>query len=148
MPKLTFIYIILETNRINHTALYKEAKNHNDFDDENFKRSYFNRNIYGEWNSKSMDLQVNGNKNKSSREHDEVLSKTISLSKFKKKTKKDSQRFLCFYSKIFKGTSNKNKESNETEIRISFEKFLKHYERFSQDEVKIQSINNINSIYV
>lgn len=133
--KVMYFYIKMRTDRINHTALFKNAEKKGKFNAENFNRMFYSE-------------PVRGGKNKSSREHDEVISRTLPVLGFSviydvvTFKKKPDERHAIIYKKCNSITD------NLSIIVKSFEDFARQYRRHAEDVVPVEFalVNNPSNL--
>lgn len=121
-PKYTYVYITMETSNVNHTSLYKSVCKMDGFRGDTFKRMYLTPSVkYG--------------KNKTSREHDEVISRCVPLLCFDKKfletkTKKSGvARHVVIYRKVL--------STDEAAQRLVTSDLLTFFKRYRRKEGEI-----------
>lgn len=107
-------YLVMETNDINHTALYKTGEVKEGFKLDTFKRLFYTSPGRG--------------KDVTSREHDEIISGIIPLLGLhvfyrETHTKKNTRRFAIIYKKII------STEAEINEAKREMEDFYRHYRR-------------------
>jgi hypothetical protein len=133
-PKHIYGYIVMETNDVNHTALFTAAEKTGTMTTDSFRRLY---------------LTAGGrDKDLGSREHDEVISRTVPILGFsvtyrelQNKTRK--RRFAIIYKRINTTTEPDAKVNLENQLQD----FYKHYRRHV-GEITVQYVPNINNLEI
>lgn len=120
-PKFMYAYIETEPCRLNHTALYKAAEKTGKLKIDTFQRIYYTA------------PSGYGKKDKTSREHDEVISRSVPcITNFSVAyrvvtfTKSPPKRFITIYKKYRPSTD------SETQIIRELNDFVKHYRRHDE----------------
>ena len=126
-------YIIMETNNVNHTALYSAVNKTDEFKSESFKRLY--------WSIPSP----YGRKDLSSREHDEVIARAVPVLGFTASfrefvTKKSTRRFVVISKRV---------DTNEADVMakasIGLQTFYKQFRRH-EGSITVHQINNLANL--
>lgn len=130
-PKYSYAYIIIETNNVNHTALYTAGEKTGKMATDSFRRLYLSPGGQGK------DLK--------SREHDEVISRavpTLDLNvTFREfSTKRTIRRFAV----IYKRTNIMDPDLVVGSIK-ELQDFFKHFRRHPSDVI-VRYISNISDL--
>lgn len=123
--KFLYVYIMMRTDDVNHTALYKDAEKiggkDGSFKSDTFQRCFYSSPKYG-------------GKDRSSREHDEVISRALPVLGFSKtyyveRTKRTVTRYLVVYEKLKLTKTCKGDDELVDQATLKLQDFYKHYRR-------------------
>lgn len=123
-PKLIYIYFVINTCDINHTALATDTIKKYNINLDTFNRLYYTT------------PTKFGPKDRTSREHDEIVSKCanafgLTVKYIETRTRKDVIRHAIIYKRI-----RSDKYDDVKEIHKTLEYFIKHFHRYPNDNTK------------
>ncbi len=124
MVKFTYVYFIIETKNVNHTALFNAAKECQDLKADNFRRMFYT----DKSQTHRHDRYLN------TREYEEVLVRCsavlfrLDINFIDYKSRRNHTRYAVIFRKIFK-----EDEKNQAQAIQSMNIFIKKYQRVPID---------------